>query len=330
MLHPDELAGALPSRSSANDTQVASKARHSGVEPEPLTREVPARHQRACLETSAGQVQWEWNLDRQEIAVFARTRAGSDATAPAFVCSFDEWLECVVGPDRQRVRAKLFSLAANATRSFEAQFRVISPAGRLQWADLCGVAVRDEQAKLIRIVAQQRMIAGARDGKQSALPSPFHDPLTGLPNRSLFHRCLSDALECALRDVASRIAILFVDLDEFKKINDRHGHLVGDETLVAEARRLAHCLRPEDVLARRDGDEFTILAKNVEQQAAAEAIAERVLQHLLAAGVEWHGFGCHRERRSRVGAALHPARPTIFCIAPTRRCIGRSARWKCI
>lgn len=257
MLYPDERPVAPPPCLGANDARIAAR-----------------------LRTSSGHMHWEWNLDRQEIAVFVRTRAKSDATEPALVCSFDEWLAWVVPSDRQRLRAKLLSLAENATRSFEAQFRVVSPAGSPQWTDLCGVAVRDEQARLIRVVAQQHTIAGACDGKPSPLPSPFHDPLTGLPNRLLFQRCLSDALESARRDIGSRIAILFVDLDDFKSINDGHGHLVGDQTLLAVSRRLSHCLRPEDILARRDGDEFTILAKNVVQQAAAEAIAERIVQHL--------------------------------------------------
>jgi diguanylate cyclase (GGDEF)-like protein len=71
-----------------------------------------------------------------------------------------------------------------------------------------------------------------------------------------------------------------VDLDGFKKINDRNGHLVGDRTLLAVAQRFSHCVRPEDVVARRDGDEFTILVKDIAQQSEAAAIAERILQHL--------------------------------------------------
>ena len=73
---------------------------------------------------------------------------------------------------------------------------------------------------------------------------------------------------------------MFVDLDRFKLVNDRHGHLIGDKVLVAVAQRLAHCVRPEDILARRDGDEFTVLARDIEHAIHAGAIAQRMLEQL--------------------------------------------------
>jgi diguanylate cyclase (GGDEF)-like protein len=227
-------------------------------------------------------LQFDWDLERQEIAVFVRNRDGGDAVAPATLCTLDEWLECIAVGDRRRLRAKLTSLSASSTRSFEFQFRLAMPDGRQQWMDVCGMAVRDEHARLRRVVGQQRKLVGPNDCTPSLLPSPYHDPLTGLPNRWLFERCLASAVECARLDDAHRFAILFVDLDGFKAINDRHGHLMGDRTLIAVAQRFGHCVRPEDMLARRDGDEFTILVKDMWQHDDAVAVAERILQQVRA------------------------------------------------
>ncbi len=106
-----------------------------------------------------------------------------------------------------------------------------------------------------------------------------HDPLTGLPNRLLFGELLGHALARSQR-TDSALAVLFVDLDRFKVINDKLGHDVGDELLVALAQRLDHVLRPGDVLARFGGDEFTLLCEDLEPGAAdrqAVGVAERVI-----------------------------------------------------
>ncbi len=109
-------------------------------------------------------------------------------------------------------------------------------------------------------------------------PSAFHDPLTGLPNRWLFDRVLAEAASAR----SSRFAVLFVDLDGFKAVNDRHGHRAGDRALVAVSRRLANCVRPHDLLARRGGDEFTVLLREVAGRDGALAAANRIVEQLRA------------------------------------------------
>jgi diguanylate cyclase (GGDEF)-like protein/PAS domain S-box-containing protein len=103
----------------------------------------------------------------------------------------------------------------------------------------------------------------------------FHDPLTGLPNRALFLDRLDHALDRARRQHEG-IAVLFLDLDRFKTVNDSLGHHVGDELLVAVAARLRQCLRPGDTLARLGGDEFTVLLEQVSEVSDAAHLAERL------------------------------------------------------
>ncbi|KEK25525.1 DUF4084 domain-containing protein [Bacillus gaemokensis] len=107
----------------------------------------------------------------------------------------------------------------------------------------------------------------------------FHDALTGLPNRRKFEKDLHDALHEASRRRTS-LAVLFVDLDRFKKINDRLGHNVGDMLLIEVSKRLQASLHPKDVVARQGGDEFTILLPNIYTQKDAKCIAEQLLTAL--------------------------------------------------
>ena len=225
-------------------------------------------------------IQWEWDIRQNQIALFSRRQDGRDQVEPSFNCTPDEWLASVDSGDRQSVKEKFLTLAASATRSFELQFRVSAPQGTPQWVDLHGLVVRDPAGKAVSITAYQTRLSG--DNTPSHEPSPFHDPLTGLPNRRLFQRCLSNAVDSTRQQGSCGFALLFVDLDHFKAINDVHGHLAGDQTLVVVAQRIAHSVRPADVVARRDGDEFTILLRNIWHHADASAVADRILQQLRA------------------------------------------------
>jgi len=107
----------------------------------------------------------------------------------------------------------------------------------------------------------------------------FHDPLTGLPNRALFMDRLEHALSRAKRR-GSNVAVLFIDLDNFKVINDSLGHKAGDQLLKAVAERLKDCVRPEDTAARLGGDEFTILVEGIAGGGDVARIAVRIVEIL--------------------------------------------------
>jgi diguanylate cyclase (GGDEF)-like protein len=123
----------------------------------------------------------------------------------------------------------------------------------------------------LRDVTEQRQLE--EDLKHQA----FHDALTGLPNRLLFQDRISQQLAIARRD-GTIVGVLFVDLDDFKIVNDTMGHSVGDELLVSVAGRLSDLVRGADTAARLGGDEFAVLIGNVADSAAVEAAAERVVR----------------------------------------------------
>jgi diguanylate cyclase (GGDEF)-like protein/PAS domain S-box-containing protein len=115
----------------------------------------------------------------------------------------------------------------------------------------------------------------------------LHDSLTGMPNRALFRDRLDHALRRASRvpvsgPVGTRTGVLFIDLDDFKLINDTLGHRIGDALLVAVGRRISECLRPGDTAARLGGDEFTVLLENLSDPSEARLVADRILASLAA------------------------------------------------
>jgi diguanylate cyclase (GGDEF)-like protein/PAS domain S-box-containing protein len=127
-----------------------------------------------------------------------------------------------------------------------------------------------------------RDIAERKHTEAKLLHNAYHDALTGLPNRNLFTDHLQMAVERAKRHAEFVFAVLFLDLDRFKNVNDSLGHTVGDHLLVALSRRLQHCLRPSDVVARLGGDEFAILLNDIgAQPCEAVSLAERVQQELM-------------------------------------------------
>jgi diguanylate cyclase (GGDEF)-like protein/PAS domain S-box-containing protein len=138
-------------------------------------------------------------------------------------------------------------------------------------------SVTETETLLLAIV---RDITSRKRSEERLFRSAFHDTLTNLPNRNLFLEELRRSLRLAESQPDYQFAVLFLDLDSFKLINDSLGHLVGDQMLMAIAQRLSTCLRPEDILARFGGDEFTILLEHIQDSDKVIQLAERIQQEL--------------------------------------------------
>jgi diguanylate cyclase (GGDEF)-like protein len=139
----------------------------------------------------------------------------------------------------------------------------------------------DERLRLARTMATEAaiMLENARLVEQLRHRA-FHDPLTGLPNRALFRDRLAHALERSARDPAATCAVLFLDLDDFKQVNDRLGHDRGDGVLRTVAERLEAGIRRSDTAARLGGDEFTILLEDAVDLDEVKATADRLAMRL--------------------------------------------------
>jgi diguanylate cyclase (GGDEF)-like protein len=130
------------------------------------------------------------------------------------------------------------------------------------------------------IVEQERISRVLEETKDHFRHAAFHDSLTGLPNRAMFTELLKAEIETSKRNSDHLFAVLFLDLDRFKNINDSLGHTYGDLLLVAFAERLEKTLRPVDTLARFGGDEFAILVSSIVDATDAVRVAERILAEL--------------------------------------------------
>jgi diguanylate cyclase (GGDEF)-like protein len=156
-------------------------------------------------------------------------------------------------------------------------------ASQLKWAQV----LADVAAAYIH---NARARADAADTMDLLQQRSMHDPLTGLPNRALLKERLEHAVARASR-TNEVVAVLYVDLDRFKAVNDAHGHHVGDRLLVAVAKRLASVLRASDTLARLSGDEFVIVCEGVAEVAFAETVAARIASALTTLfDVEGHSL----------------------------------------
>ncbi len=126
----------------------------------------------------------------------------------------------------------------------------------------------------------EQEILRRREVEQQLIHDAKHDALTGLPNRSMFTERLAQAVRHVRRHGRDQFALLFIDLDRFKQINDTLGHLEGDRFLIETARRLASCIRENDTLGRLGGDEFVVLLDDINSPRDAEEVAERILTQL--------------------------------------------------
>jgi diguanylate cyclase (GGDEF)-like protein/PAS domain S-box-containing protein len=164
-------------------------------------------------------------------------------------------------------------------RTYQMEKRYFHKEGQVVWALLSVSMVHDEEGEPLYFVSQIQDISERKVLEERLQHRAFHDSLTDLPNRQLFMDRLGQALRRTGRR-HKRIAVLFMDLDGFKVVNDSLGHQVGDLLLTVVAQRLRRCLRPEDTLARFGGDEFVVLIEGLDDPAQAVQVAERITEEL--------------------------------------------------
>jgi len=146
---------------------------------------------------------------------------------------------------------------------------------------LVGVSlIRDSESNSSHLILQIQDITDRRNAEEQLVHEAFHDALTGLPNRAWFMEQLGRSLDQVKLNKDRLFAVLFLDLDRFKTINDSIGHMVGDQLLIGIAERLRHCLRPGDRIARLGGDEFTILLNGIRDANCAIEVAENIQRHV--------------------------------------------------
>ncbi|HYH47949.1 MAG TPA: EAL domain-containing protein [Acidimicrobiia bacterium] len=242
---------------------------------------------RAALDTTGDQLReaqavakvgiWDWNIVDNHVHWSDELYRIFGLAPQAFPGTLEGYLALVHPEDRALVQSAV-ERSVGSGEPFDFAHRTITPDGQLRWLQ-CGGRVRTADGHPVQMTGACQDVTAQREAAEALSQLALHDPLTALPNRSLF----MDRLGQALRRLDRRdrvLAVLFVDLDRFKVINDRFGHATGDQTLLAVGSRLREVLRPHDTVARLGGDEFVVLCEDLEDDKDAIRVAERVLAAL--------------------------------------------------
>ena len=216
-------------------------------------------------------------------------------------------------------------------RSLSHEYRMVHEDGQVLWVSEQAFIIRNEDGEPWLIQGVIFDITERKNAEEQVAFLAYHDKLTGLPNRVLFEELLELAIARARRSELG-VGVLFLDLDNFKLVNDSLGHHAGDELLVQLAERLRGCTRDTDLVARQGGDEFLMLLSDLERSPAtphevdpalvvAESVAERV-REALQEPFRLGGDAVLRDREPRyqLVPARRARRPIRCSATPTRRC----------
>lgn len=223
---------------------------------------------------------WDWKIKTQEIYYSSRWKSMLGYEDREVGNSPDEWFNRIHPEDLQRVQAELAAHVEGATSHFRSEYRMLHKSGSYKWVLSQGIIVQDESGEVYRMAGSQTDIEGRKHAEEQLLHDAFHDSLTSLPNRALFMDRLEHALEMTKRRSDYMFAVLFLDLDRFKVINDSLGHQSGDQLLIALVKRLENCIRGADTLARLGGDEFALILEDVRSIDDAKYVADRLQKQL--------------------------------------------------
>ena len=220
---------------------------------------------------------WEWDVALGEVWWSDETYRIQGVDPGEGIDLREKVEEAFFPGDLPRYRRKIDEALSGKAEGYDYEHRIRRPDGEVRWVHGKAEVVRGEGGEPLKMIGTVHDVTERKVLEDRLRRQAYYDHLTDLPNRQLF----LDRLEQALARIerrASGIAVLFLDLDDFKTVNDTLGHVTGDRVLVEVAKRLKRCLRPEDTLARFGGDEFTVLIEEVEGVDAALRVTQRITE----------------------------------------------------
>jgi diguanylate cyclase (GGDEF)-like protein/PAS domain S-box-containing protein len=249
-----------------------------------------SRETLADAQRLAGLSSWEWDLETNVVywskEIYARFGVPEDSVNS----NSDSFWNLIHPEDRDAVK-EAFVAAIKAEKPYNQDYRIVLPNGATQIIHVQGRTEYDRDGNALRMHGTIQDITERKRTEEQIRHLAFYDSLTSLPNRMLFKEQLNQALQSARRE-ERYVAILFLDLDNFKRVNDTLGHTIGDLLLQDVGARLAQCIRAEDSLARSPsappnlsvarlgGDEFTVLLGRIANTQDAAKVAQRILDSL--------------------------------------------------
>lgn len=221
---------------------------------------------------------WSHRVDRAQTEWSDEARRMLGGADGCGLPAWGDYLDRIADADRGRIEAA-WKAARSEGRPYEAEYRIHVPGRGQRWIHERGNPVTDDSGRVLVIDGTVMDVSTRRDAEERVRQLAHYDELTGLPNRTLFQIELQRALVAA-HALDTRLALMFIDLDRFKIINDTLGHDAGDLVLVEVAQRLRASLRDTDIIARLGGDEFVVLIEGIEGNGEAAAVAQKVLEQI--------------------------------------------------
>jgi diguanylate cyclase (GGDEF)-like protein/PAS domain S-box-containing protein len=251
----------------------------------------------------AGDGVWDWNVQTDDVHFSPRYQEMYGFSDEDISVDGKKWQERIYADDRERVAKDVNAYLKGETSQYINEHRVVCRDGTIKWALSRGMIVsRDEHGKPLRMIGTHADITERKNIEQKVQMMAHYDALTELPNRILIDDRLKQALAQARRE-NKLLALMFLDLDKFKPVNDTLGHDIGDMLLKQVAKRLQLSVRATDTVARIGGDEFIVLLPTIEDTADAVIVAEKILEALnLPFEISGHKLNIS----SSIGIALFP------------------------
>jgi diguanylate cyclase (GGDEF)-like protein/PAS domain S-box-containing protein len=273
---------------------------HEQVVADQRIRETEERYRLATRATL--DLIWDWNLVSDQLSWIEVLGTCFGYSKKDLGTSGQWWTDRIHPDDRERIIAALEEFFRSGSSKYTGEYRFQRADG--SYADIYdrGYVIRDRAGTAVRMVGAMQDLTERKDAERQLMWAATRDSLTRLPNRSLFRQALQEALQTAKLQ-NTKLAVLLLDLDDFKQVNDTLGHDAGDALLRTFAARLMTCVSDHDVVARSGGDEFALILRDVADEEQLRARAKLIFEELREPFVhEGRILDC----RVSIGAALFP------------------------
>ncbi len=245
---------------------------------------------------------WEWSVGNGQVYLSSQWKRLLGYAEHELPDELATWETRIHPDDRGAAVAALQAFAAHPEGTLQSEYRIRHRDGSYRWMISRAIADVGADGKLRRLIGTMLDVTQQKMSEQRVREAAQHDPLTGLPNRSLIFEYASHLLAAASRQ-HSRGALLFIDLDRFKPVNDLYGHEVGDRLLREVAERMRSCVRHEDLIGRLGGDEFVIVLPYLGRGYSAPTVARHVIEALSS---PFHFDGLELSISASVGISFYP------------------------
>jgi len=255
-----------------------NKYRDLVLEKDSLNKQLEESNQRwrFALEGSGDGV-WDWDVE-QNICFFSkRWKDMLGYSENELANTYESWISLIHPEDKEKVLKSLNDYLDTFQLEYKLELRMLCKDLSYKWILTRGMVVeRNISGQSKRMVGTHTDISNRKKNEEIIWQQANFDALTGLPNRRMFFDRLNEQIKRATR-TKSMFALMFIDLDGFKSINDNLGHKAGDSLLVKVSKRISQCMRDSDTSARLGGDEFTIILSDLENMDALDSVAEKLL-----------------------------------------------------